>query len=176
MGRQHTNPENAGEENMTEEHIKRATDKEDDGLMENLTELFKFGMSPERRTRGLNWTGEELLVEIQNYFDFCSDKNLKPSKSGLRLYLGVSESQYFAWQKDSERYGIISELIRSAGDLMANQYINRGEKYPTFNMFMLKTKHEYQETNKFEVTTKTSADEIAEKLRQLGIAKDNGEE
>lgn len=162
----HTRPDMAGPENIPQSHIEKNKESGDDGLMESLTELFSY--ADPRRPRKSAWEPEQLFDTIQAYFKFCDEKNLKPTKGGLRLYIGVSRSQYYAWQTNSEVYGDVSNLINEANEIMENQYVNRGEKYPTFNMFLLKSKHGYEDKSTIEVKGGTQ-EEVAERIKQLGL-------
>lgn len=170
--KKHTTPEQSGEQNLPADFVEKNKESADDELMRTLWELYGYKYK-DREPRKSAWTPEDLGHKVLDYFEFCADKNLKPTKSGLRLYIGVSRTQYYSWQTDIERYGDISNVIIDANEIMENQYINRGEKYPTFNMFMLKTKHGYEEVSKVEVTNNAvTSDEVAERIKQLGIKKD----
>lgn len=166
-------PHLAGEHNMTERRLKLDKDKENDGLMDNVTEIFKKGT--EQRRRGTNWTPEELEESLLEYFEYCGEKSLKPSKSGARLWLACSRSQYHAWETETAKYGGISDVIRMANDAMETQYINRGEQYPTMNVFLLKSSHKHIETSKMDVTTNgqalTSAEDVKDTISKLGLDK-----
>lgn len=168
-----TKPELAGEANMTDEFLTKNKDKIQDGLMDNLIGLFDKGVT--QRKKGTNWTEEELTISIMEYFTYCADKSLKPSKSGARLWLGCSRSQYHAWQSETAKYGVISDLINMANEVIENQYINRGEQYPTMNVFLLKTSHGHIETSKMDVTSNGQAintkEEVKDLVSKLGLDK-----
>lgn len=169
-----TDPKNYGVKNMPSDYVEKNKDVESDGLMGKLIPMFEKGM--ERRKKGSNWTVEELFDAVKEYFDYSSENDLKPNKSGLRLYLGVSKTQYFAWQTESTKYGEISEIINFANDLMEQQYVNRGEKYPTFNTFLLKASHQYVEKTQVDINTgdnAVKASEINEIVKNLGLDKAN---
>lgn len=149
--------------------------KKDEGgqLMRDLIPLFEKAWGETRR--GCNWTPIELQEEILNYFKYVEEKQLKPAKAGLRLWLGVGMWMYNEWAKRPEKYGAISDLINSANAIMEMQYINRAEKYPTANLFLLKTQHQYVETTKVDITSNNTVSEndIQDVVKQLGLDKTN---
>jgi hypothetical protein len=167
----HTRPDMAGPENLTEERIKRDKQEGADEIMSGLIDLYKITGEHLKEPRKSAWTAEELHKAVLGYFEFCEERSLKPTKSAIQMYIGVSSSQYYDWGKKEEVYGDISATIRWANYLIENQYVNRGEKYPTFNMFMLKSKHGYEDKSTIEVTNTTSED-VAERVKQLGLSKD----
>lgn len=163
-----TKKELSGGNNLSEEYVESHKDTQNDSLMDNLVSLFDI--SANRKKKGTNWTPEELEGVIRNYFVFCSEKNMKPSKSSLILYIGCSKSQYHAWQTESSKYGVISELIQMANMIMETQYVQRGESTPTFNMFLLKAAHGMVETQKVEiVNNNVSKEEVADAISKLGL-------
>jgi len=169
-----TKPERAGEQNFPDGYVEKRSGG--DGFGEELkasTDLFKIATA--RRKKGTNWTEDELANEIDNFFQYCVDRNLKPSKASLSLWLGVSQSQYMAWQAEPLKYGVISEIINMAGSIMESSYVQRGEKYPTMNMFLLKSRHNYVEASKLDITTNgqaiNSAEDVKDLVSKLGLDK-----
>lgn len=167
-----TKKEMSGEKNMPKDYIEKHQDASmEDGLMENLIDIFDSGC--QKKKKGCNWTEEDLETAIREYFTFCGEKTMKPSKSGLTLWLGCSKSQYYAWQTETGKYGVISNLISMANTVIENQYINKLESYPTGNIFMLKASHGYAETSKIEVTgSQTTANDVADAISKLGLDSD----
>ena len=168
----HTKPSKSGVKNMTKEFDAKHKDSEDDNLMGDLRGLFGRAIKGMGRTSA--WTGDILASEIDGYFAYCQEKNLKPCKSGIRLYLSVSKAQYYSWQTESSKYGVISDLINYANDMMESQYIGRAEKYPTANLFLLRTSHSHVETSKVDVNTdsaSTSVDDVKDIINKLGLDK-----
>lgn len=168
-----TDPARAGAHNLTPEYIKKQqlsdAEKEDNVLARCLPLLDK---AFERRKKGTNWKPEEMEREIGKFFQYCADNNLKPNKAGLQLWLGCVKSQYWEWQKFPEKYGEISNLINLANQIMEMEYINKVEKYPTGNIFLLKAGHNYVEKSEVEVKTNiTKPEEIDEVVKKLGLDK-----
>jgi hypothetical protein len=166
-----TKKELAGEQNMTDKIIKNAKQDGSGEVMEKLIPIFDKGVH-EKATRGTNWSAEDLADEIRKYFQFCADNDLKPNKAGARTWLGCSRSQYHAWQSEPSKYGEISDIIEMANSIMENQYINRGEKYPTMNVFLLKAGHDYAETQNINISGGTSQEEVDETIKKLGLDKE----
>jgi hypothetical protein len=59
---------------------------------------------------------------------------------------------------------------------METQYVNRAEKYPTANIFLMKTSHGHIESSKMDITSNGNSlsvnfDELREKIAQLGLDK-----
>jgi len=169
----HTKPSKSGVKNMSKAFDESHKDKDDDELMGNLSEMFKVGVEKAKRTSA--WTEEDLAREISGYFDYCVLKGLKPCKAGIRTYLAISRAQYYSWQSDSARFGVITDLINMANDVMEQEYIGRSEKYPTSNLFLLRTSHGHVETSKLDVNATgmaiTSADEVKDLVDKLGLDK-----
>lgn len=169
----HTTPAKSGRQNMSEEYIEKHKVTDDNGLMKSLVEMWNINVEKQKEPRKSAWDKESLFREITDYFAFCEERGLKPTKSGLQLYTGVSRQQYYAWETEPARYGDLSVVVNQANQIIENQYVNRGESNPTFNMFMLKTKHGYAETQNINVNTSgnVTGDEIAKKIAELGISK-----
>lgn len=168
-----TKPEMAGEQNMTKHRIKLDKDKVQDDLMEKLIPLFDEGVK--QRKRGTNWTPEELEISLREYFMYCAENSLKPNKTGARTWLGCSKSQYHAWQSQPEKYGAISDLINLANNIMEDQYINRGEQYPTMNVFLLRSSFGYVEKSQVDITSNgkdiNSKEDVQDLVSKLGLDK-----
>jgi hypothetical protein len=172
----HTKPETAGEHNIPEGYVeKRQMDAEGQELMATLSDMYK--KSTEKRLRKSAWTPELLDKEVNEYFEYCTVKNLKPSKSSLQIWLGVGKSQYYDWEQNKNyKYGDISEIINQANYIMETQYVNRAEKYPTANIFLMKTSHGHIESSKMDITSNGNSlsvdfNELKEKIAQLGLDK-----
>lgn len=155
---------------MSEDYEKKAKDPIEDALMQNLIIGFDTGLKNAKR-KG-NWTDLAFESAVRDYFQYCVDKFIKPSKSGLALWLGADKSMYYHWSTD-DKYGEIFNLVNMANQIIENQYINRSEKYPTANIFLLKASHAYIEQSKLDITTNNgesvSPNTIAEAIKQLGL-------
>lgn len=171
----HTSPKTAGVQNMSESYISKNKDKHaDDGLMANIYDVYKQGTWARKEYKGL-WEDDLLESSIMEYFKFCTERELKPAKAGLRLWLGISKSQYWEWETKPDKYGYKSNLLAQASDFMELQYIGRIESYPTGNIFLLKTSHQHIETSKMDVTTNgqalQSTEEVKDLVSKLGLDK-----
>jgi len=165
----HTSPEKAGIQNMPENYAETQIDE--------LKTMSKVLPMLEHKRHLLDtykgkWTDELLEDEIDNYFQYCGEYELKPCKAGLRVWLGISSSQQFDWATKPEKYGRKSDLIRGAYDIMEITYVERGEKYPTMNMFLLKSSHGHAEAQTINVvSTGTKPEEVADMVKNLGLDK-----
>ncbi len=164
----HTSPENAGEQNLPDGYAEKNHD--DMNTVEKLIPMYKKGVEYLQEYKGL-WTDEQLQNAINDFFTYCAENDIKPAKAGLRLWLGISSSQYYDWTNKPDKYGSKSALLESAHGLMEMCYILRGEQFPTFNMFLLKAAHGMVETNKVEISTngQVNKDEVKETISKLGL-------
>jgi len=167
----HTTPEFSGKQNLPKAFIERNTIKPEDNSLIKIIPTLENGMKNLRKSA---WTKTALMTEIGDFFTYCSEIDLKPSKTGLRVFLGVSRTQYYAWETEPEKYDYISNLINIANDCIEMQYIDRLEKYPTGNIFLLKAKHGYIETSKLDITSDgkalgSSQEEVDGQLDRLGF-------
>lgn len=164
-----SSPEKAGVQNLPDDFIEENQLPKSERVAGSLSDLFLLSM--ERAKKGTNWTPEEVQDVVGEYFAYADEHSLKPSKAGLQLFLGLSTAQYYAWVGEPERYGVISEILQHAEKAMENQYITRGEKYPTMNMFLLKSSFGHQEKQTIEITEKMDSEEIENRIKNLGLKK-----
>lgn len=184
----HSSPATAGEQNLPKGFDEKHKDAILDDSLDNLLEVYKHGIKRRNEwmkkigvQKGENlydyegqWDEESLTEEIMRYFNYCARKGLKPYKGGLCLWLAMSESTYYEWRNKPEKYSYKSMLIRHAEQIMEGQYVSRAEKYPTANLFLLRTKFGYTEASKIDITTNNkdinNADDVKEALKRLGMA------
>ena len=165
----HTCPENAGPQNFPEGYIEKR--KDPNNTMAKLLPIWTHGKTNLQKYKG-KWTDEELEEEITQYFYFTVENEVKPAKAGLSLWLSASDETMNAWENNLEKYGRKSVLIREANKMIESSYVERGESYPTFNMFLLKTMHKYREGNEITINHQpiSTKEEIAETIEKLGLA------
>lgn len=133
--------------------------------------LYNKGNENIARYKG-TWSTEELAREINEYFNYCSENELKTAKVGLQLWLGISRAQYYEWETKPEKYGDKSDLMKRANCLIEMSYVDRAEKYPTANLFLLKAGHGYKETVDVNVTSQNaSKEDIGNAIANLGLDK-----
>ena len=168
----HSSPLTAGKQNLSKKNIEMNKDKREPNQMGEILGVFEHGRYILGEYGGL-WTEESLEDEIYQYFTYCTEVNLKPAKVGLRLWLGLSKSQYWEWETKPEKYTWKSNQINQANDFMELQYIGRLELYPTGNQFLLKAQHNYIDKQTVEVNThnEISKDEISDVVNKLGLDK-----
>ena len=165
----HTSPERAGIQNM--KGVKM--EKDEMGLMKHLINMREHGKQNKQTYKGL-WTEEALIYEIDSFFIYCGENEFKPTIPALIAWLGVTRAQFWNWRtKAGDKFDVINEAV----NLMEVYLQSNIDKYPTGSIFLLKTSHGHAETSKIEVTSKgVGADEIADKIKKMGLEKDKGEE
>ena len=148
-----------------------AKDEEEKAQTDAMLHLWKVGSARNKS----QWSDEQFKLAVDEYFDYIQQHNIKPSKAGLSLWLGCSKDTYHEWTHKKEKYPFKSEVLVNANLYMETSYINRGEKYPTFNTFLLKSSHGHIEQSKIDITTNgndvTSADEVRGLVSKLGLDK-----
>lgn len=161
-----TSPELAGRQNMPD----KLKGNDDSGYSTASSQLWRRSM----KVKGTNWTEEEMELSIAEYFDWCAEVSSKPNKAGLSLWLGCSKSTLWDWENKPSRSGAISNLIKRASNIIEDSYVGRIEKYPTGNVFLLKTSHGHVERSKVDIATTdagTTANEVADAIAKLGLDK-----
>lgn len=162
-----TRPELAGPQNLSEEFKLKNKATDGNEALKRLMPLVHKTFEKTQRTT--NWTAEEVKDEIEAYFIYCCEYEVKPTTTALKMWLKVSDGQFYDWKNKGEIYGEISSLVNTAIGTIEQEYINRGEKYPTMNMFLLKSKHGYQDTTNVNLTNSINTEDIGEIIRKSGF-------
>ena len=170
----HTSPETAGSHNLTESYKAKISLKEgEENVMTKIAPLWKIAM--ERRDYKGQWDEEKFKSSIFEFFTYFEENNLKPSVAGLAIFLNANKQQVYDWKNFPSKYGYKSDMVNQAILIIEEQYIERSEKYPTANTFLLRTSHGHIETSKLDVTTNgndiTSAEEVKDLVSKLGLDK-----
>lgn len=167
----HSSPEDVGGNILLDSYTK---DGEEDELLVNILDGYREAQKRKQAYKGL-WTEETFVDAVVKYFQFCADRKLKPNKAGLRTWMGCSRSQYYDWTTKVEKYTYKSDILEMAHNMMEDSYVNRGEKYPTMNTFLLKTAHGHVETSKLDLTsngnTLNSSEDVKDAVSKLGLDK-----
>lgn len=165
---EHSSPETAGVQNLSDSYIKRV-ENTGGGIMKDLLEIRNIGFK-NREDYGGKWDAESLEYEIGKFFEFCAEKDIKPAKAGIRSWLGLSRSQYHEWETNTSSHPLKSDILGDAHNLIEMQYLGRGEKHPTFNMFLLKAGHGYSDKQELEIHSKdVSKEEIGDIVNKMGL-------
>lgn len=166
----HSCPENAGAQNLPEGYVEKR--KDEMGTMGKILPVYKHSFTIRENYKG-HWSDEDLEKEITEFFAYCDEVSLKPSKSAIQLWLDLSDRQYYDWQNDTVgKYGLKSRIIAKANFAIESTYIERGEKYPTMNMFLLRSNHNMVEQNKVDITSNgntVSVNEVSDLVSKLGL-------
>ncbi len=167
----HTSPKTAGQQNLPKDYHLKHEDSEQS--MKGIMPIYKQGMKNRQDYKG-KWTEELLEKEIQAYFDYCLAHDVKLAKVGISLWLGISKSQMYEWAREPGKYTFKSHLINQAFDIVELSYIGRSEKYPTANIFLLKSSHGHIETSKVDIQSTNNAvgaDDIQDVISKMGLDK-----
>lgn len=166
----HSSPETSGVQNLPKSYIDRVTGT-GGGLMKDIMEIYKRGQTNTQEYKGL-WDEESLSAEIEEYFEFCAERDVKPAKAGLRLWLGVSKSRYWEWENEKGTYK--ANLLSQASEFMEIQYIGRLESHPTGNIFLLKSSHGHSDRQDINITSgsNVNSEEIGDVVSKLGLDKE----
>lgn len=164
----HTGPETAGIQNMPDPDT---MPKDEDALMTKILPVYKHGNFNRGVYKG-QWTEETLSAEIDAFFEYCNDVQLKPTLPGLRLWLDVSKETMNEWRTKPEKYGVKSDLCRKATEVMEFYLQGNIDKYPTGSIFLLKTTHGHKESVDVNVTSQNaSKEDIGNAIANLGLDK-----
>ena len=169
-----TRPERAGEQNLTAEIIDAHRDEEAGALLAMIAPIFKKSVGSPTQNRKPNWTPDELRTALSEYFEYFAYHGLKPSKSSIRLWLGVGTMTYHNWETQPNRFGELTEIVQLANDVLETQYINRGESFPTMNTFLLKSSHGHRDSQRLEVESVERVDKsnIDDMISKSKLAED----
>lgn len=145
--------------------------KDENNTIAKYLPLYKQGTENQKRYKG-NWSTEQLSKSICDYFEYCAEHELKTAKVGLQLWLGISRDQYHDWGTKPEKHGDKTDLITTANAVIEMSYVDRAEKYPTANLFLLKSGHGYKETVDVNVNSQNaSKEDIGNAIANLGLDK-----
>lgn len=163
----HGCPERAGPQNFPAGYFEKR--KDDTGTVKPIMEAYNIGQKNRQDYKG-QYTEETLTDQIQKFFDFCFEKDVKPANVGLGIWLGIGEKTLYQWAKED---GFKGKIISDAFDTIKWSYMGRLEQYPTGNIFLLKAVHGVQDTTKVEIASDVTTDEdhVRETIEKLGLSK-----
>lgn len=165
----HSSPETSGIQNLPGTYIDRVKNTGGE-TMKDLVNMRKKGMANRQDYAG-KWTDEDLEREISEFFEFCAEHDVKPAKAGIRMWLGLSRSQYHEWETNKSSHPLKSDILEEAHSLIEMQYLGKIETYPTGNIFLLKSAHGHSDKQEIQVTSgnDVNTDKIAEAVKKLGL-------
>ena len=114
---------------------------------------------------------------IDYYFEFCANRQKKPTVEGLSLALGVTRQALFVWEnKDDERGAIVRQAKALLNALLIDWGIE-GRVNPVTMIFLSKNNHGYKDNVQIEAgrigeETLPSKDKIVSDL-QATLASEN---
>lgn len=169
-----TRPEYTGEQNMKEIKKARKYKELSNGDIYKLGQLEAINDIKNRRSecmkanrvqRGSAWTEETLRKATDEFFDWCLEEGILPSKSLMCIWFNCSTATMFKWSKSDDFFG---EIIGEAFLIMETIYFNDLDQRPATNMFRLKTNGfgYVEETKKQEIEITKSNEISAEELER----------
>ncbi len=167
----HTSPEKAGAHNIKPSMMQPDTDNS----AKMASHLFSKAQENRIKYKG-QWTDEDLIKEIRELGEWCDSMNSKPNLAMLKGWLAVSDDQFRDWVTKPEKYGSKSEIIGDAVRMIESTTVDRSEKYPTGNIFLLKSSFGYKDSKSIDITSGgdklgDTAEEVKERLKKLGLEK-----
>lgn len=165
-----TKPSLSGVKNMPNDYAEKNKAIGNGEVLSGLIPLMKKGQG----RKNTNWTEDEMREAVFEFFEYCTENEVKVYKGGLALWLGCHKGQIWEWENNPSKYGGITDVIKSACELIEGQYIGRAEQYPTANLFLLRTSHGHVETSKVDVNTNniaTTTDDVKDIISKLGLDK-----
>lgn len=172
----HTSPQTAGRQNMDWNKISkmRSVRKDEFGMGDKIIDVMKMGELNYQKYSG-KWTEETLKHSIAEFFDYCAEVQMRPSKPLLLLWLNLTKSTFSEWINNPSKYQYKSNLLKKAMLVIESHLEQDIYKYPTGAIFLLKTSHGHIETSKLDVTTNdktvTDADEVKDMIAKMGLDK-----
>ncbi len=102
-------------------------------------------------------TADEKQVEkrIYEYFQICSQNDMKPSMAGLALAIGVSRSTLWEWSVGNVRSSTHFDTIKKAVQMLDAQmvdYMQNGKINPVSGIFLMKNSFGYKDQQEVVVT------------------------
>lgn len=167
--KRHSSPATAGAHNLPPGYHKEARRKDVNKIMKRLLPISDRGRKNKQEYAG-KWDEESLAHEVNEFFKYCAEFDVKPAKAGLRLWLDLSRSQYHAWETQATGYK--SDILEKAAAMIEMSYIGNIESHPTGNIFLLKSSHNHTDRSEIEVTGQgVDKQDIRDQLIKAGLTK-----
>ncbi len=101
---------------------------------------------------------DEIKRRSAEYIQYCQTHAILPTVTGLSARLGISLYRLKEWMKDTNYPDVQAYLqfVKTVFADMLEQSALDGSSDKIFSMFLLKSTHEYQETNKVVLEAKQS--------------------
>lgn len=99
----------------------------------------------------------ELKARIKEYFELCSDYNIKPSPSGLALSIGLNRTELedYLYRRNGHDNEETSKVLTAAMAMLEAilvDYVQNGLIQPATGIFLLSNNHGYQDVKKVNIT------------------------
>ena len=162
----HSGPHSAGIKNMPKNY--ETSRKDVNKTMKSILPITENGFKHREDYKGL-WDEYNLAHEVNEYFKYCSKKDIKPAKAGVRLWLDLSRTQYHEWETGN--HGFKTDILERAAAMIELSYIGRIESFPTGNIFLLKSSHNHSDKTEIEFTgNDVDPSNIKDMIAKMGLA------
>lgn len=161
-------PDMAGKQNI--EDLVPSVPIDETNMAGKTYEIMRNGR--EVRKKGDSWTPEQFYNSIDNFFQYCIRKEIRPSKPLLALWLGVNNNTLNNWRKDQNRYGYKAEAVDQAMLFIEALVVENLDKHPTGSIFLLKSSHGYKDSMSVDITNTNSitTEDVNEAVKKLGLS------
>ena len=98
---------------------------------------------------------KQVEKRIYEYFQICSDNDMKPSMAGMALAIGVSRSTLWEWSVGNIRSSTHLDTIKKAVQMLDAQmvdYMQNGKINPVSGIFLMKNNFGYKDQQEVVVT------------------------
>lgn len=167
--------ENSGKKNMTPEALKSLNTKYDDLNKKVVNKLLI--MDRIRQPYSGSWEEDDFKESIKNFFEYCGENSIEPSKPLLATWLGTNRKTIWKWETD-ESMGFKHDIICQAIQFMECVYFSKlDESFPSAS-FKLKSNNfagfNYVEASRLDITTNgnnlgSDSDEVKDLVSKLGL-------
>lgn len=103
---------------------------------------------------------EEVERRVEEYFQYCAEKHMRPGVESLALALGISRVTLFNWSmgiKCSDKRRQIAEHAKALIAAYIEQASLSGHLNPATGIFIMKNWMNYKDTQSFEVSRPSDA-------------------
>jgi len=118
-------------------------------------------------------TDVECQQRIDQYFQFCEERGIRPGVEGLSMALGVSRQTLWAWKGGCKCSEKRTEIIQTATQFIQT-YIEQaflsGSINPVSGIFLMKAWGAWQDANSIEISVNRGEQVIsADNLREISL-------
>ncbi|MCX4361424.1 MAG: terminase small subunit [Mucispirillum schaedleri] len=118
---------------------------------------------------------EKVEERLNYYFQYCTDKGIKPSVEGMSLCLGVSRQSLWEWENDTGSKS--GQLVARAKELinsLLTTWTMNGKINAVYTIWLQKNNSGYSDTKTLEIKPQTEPHHISleEQIEESGLVWD----